>query len=381
MKTKRVIILALFILSFFVSSVFADESGKLVTAKVIDAGEVYEQEVMEYTIKVQDVKLEVLEGEFKGEILKSTYNVSYDLDGKLEGYPLNNGNKVGIQISTEDGEIKDVIVQDIIRQDYIILMIIVFFALIIAIGKIQGVKAIISLILTIIGIFGVMLPAIINGMSPILISILVSVGIIVLSFLIISGVNKKAITAALGTSGGVIFAGIMAAIFGIMAKLSGAQEEALYLSMNTQNIIFNYRELLFAGIVIAALGACMDVGMSIASALDELKQKNPEMSKKDIIKSGMNIGRDVIGTMTNTLILAYVGGALSLVLLYMVNNMSISDIFNTERIATDAISSIAASMGVVFTVPITAAVYSLLSGHTIITHKTVNKEDGRSLKL
>lgn len=79
--------------------------------------------------------------------------------------------------------------------------------------------------------------------------------------------------------------------FGILAKLSGGQEEAVMLSMNSGNIIFNFRELLFAGIVVASLGACMDVGMSIASALDELKQQKPTMTGKELFKSGMNIGR------------------------------------------------------------------------------------------
>ena len=117
--------------------------------------------------------------------------------------------------------------------------------------------------------------------------------------------------------------------------------------MNTQNLTFNFRDLLFAGIVVTALGACMDVGMSIASALDELKQKNKDLGKKELLKSGMNIGRDVIGTMTNTLILAYVGGEISLILLFMTGDMSFTEIINKEMIITDAISAIAASMGVI----------------------------------
>lgn len=380
MRSKRIFILVLFILIFNIANIYAADESIIATAKVIEAGEVYEEEVMGYTMKKQDVELKVLKGQFEGQILKSSYSVSYDLEGKIEGYPLNNGNKVEVQISTSDGEITEVVIQDIIRQDYILIMIIVFFAIILLVGRMQGLKAIIAFILTIVAIFAVMLPAIMKGYSAILISILVSIGIIILSFLIISGANKKSITAMLGTTGGVVMAGIMAAIFGIMAKLSGGQEEALYLSMNTQNLVFNYRELLFAGIVIASLGACMDVGMSIASALDELKQKNPGLTAKELFKSGMNIGGDVIGTMTNTLVLAYVGGAISLVLLFMVNNMSIAEIFNTEKIATDAISAIAASMGVIFTVPITAFAYAMLNSNNVYKPKERDKSK-RSLKL
>lgn len=386
MRKRKVLIIAIFIILFNFTSVFATDADLMTSneefarAKVTEVGEVYEQTASGYTMKVQDVTLQVLDGKFKGQVLKSTYSISYDLDGKIEGYPLDKGNKVDVQISTTDGAISEVVVLDIVRQNYIILMLMVFFALILIVGRKQGLKAILAFIITILAIFVVMLPAIMKGWNAILTSILVSAGIIIISFLIIAGFNKKSATAMIGTVGGVLFAGIMAGIFGVMAKLSGGQEEAFYLSMNTQNLIFNYRELLFAGIVIASLGACMDVGMSIASALDELKQKKSDMTPKELFKSGMNIGGDVIGTMTNTLILAYVGGAISLVLLFMVNEMSIQEIFNTERMATDTIAAIAASMGVIFTVPITAFAYAILNPNKTYKKK-VNTKDKRSLQI
>lgn len=127
----------------------------------------------------------------------------------------------------------------------------------------------------------------------------------------------------------------------------------------------------------------MDVGMSIASSLDEIKIKNPDITWKELLKSGMNIGRDVIGTMTNTLILAYVGGSLTLILLFMACNMSIIEILNKETIAEEIISAVAGSMGVVFTVPITSFAYSILNKDKVIYEKTAkNKLDGkRTLKL
>ena len=127
----------------------------------------------------------------------------------------------------------------------------------------------------------------------------------------------------------------------------------------------------------------MDVGMSIASSLDELKNKNREITWKELFKSGMNIGGDMIGTMTNTLILAYVGGALNIILLFLACDMSLTEIVNKESIATDAISAIAGSMGVVFTVPITSIVYALMNkDKTHYKTKSDNKIDGkRSLKL
>ena len=149
-------------------------------------------------------------------------------------------------------------------------------------------------------------------------AILVSVGtcfvITVLTFAVIGGWNKKTISAALGTIGGVVLAGIIASIVSYLAKLSGGgKEEAIMLSVAATNVTFNFRHLLFAEIIVSALGACMDVGMSIASSLSELKMKKPDMTAKELFKSGMNIGGDMIGTMTNTLILSFIGSSLLLI--------------------------------------------------------------------
>lgn len=347
----------------------------IVKAKVLKADEPHDETVMEYTSKYQNVTVEILEGEFAGNTYEGKYCLSYDLDNKIEGYPVSKGNKVFVQITKDaiTGE-PTITVQDMVRQNYLLAMIVLFFAIILVVGRKQGLKAIVALVVTILAIFLVMLNAIFKGYSAIWVSVGTSAIIIAITFIIIAGINKKSITAALGTAGGVLCAGIIASIFGVVAKLSGAGETAIYLTMNTQNISFNLRELLFAGIVITALGACMDVGMSISSALDELKQKNPEMGMKELLKSGMNIGRDVIGTMTNTLILAYVGGEISLILLFMTGDMSFAEIINKEMIVTDAISAIAASMGVIFTVPITSAIYALFN-------KNSNEKKERNIKI
>lgn len=341
-------------------------------AKVIGAGEVYIEETASYKIKYQDLKVQVNDGEFEGQVLPARYTVSYDLDGKIEGYPLNKGNKVAVDVTIKDGKIdleSEVIVNDIVRSDYLIWLVILFFAVILIVGRKQGLKAIIAFIITILAIFMFMLPQIINGHNAIVISILTSIIVTIVSFIIISGINRKSIAAMIGTSGGVICAGVIALVFGIIAKLSGGQEEAMYLSMNIYDITFNFKDLLFAGIVIAALGAANDVGMSIASALDELKQKNPNMMANELFKSGMNIGGDIIGTMTNTLILVYVGGAINMVLLFMLNNIPLLEILNIEMIATDIVSAVAASMGVIFTVPITAAAYAILNNKKLTYDK------------
>ena len=352
--------------------------------KIIEVGDTIEVVTGTVTEKVQEVTVEITEGDYIGDEFTTNYVLSYDIDGKILAYELEEGNKVTVQIvESADGSIT-VTVLDVVRANYIGVMFAIFLLSVVIIGGTKGVKAIIGLLYTIALIYFVLIKGIFNGQDAIVNSIITTILVIVGTFIIIgTGINKKILTAAIGTVGGVLSAGIMALIFNNLAKLTGAGEDAIQLSINMTTINFNFRELLFAGILVSALGACMDVGMSIASSLDEIKMKNPDITWQELFKSGMNIGRDVIGTMTNTLILAYVGGSLTLILLFMASNMNIYEILNKETIAEQVISAVAGSMGVVYTVPITSFVYSILNRDKVIYKKTSeNKLNGkRSLKI
>ena len=352
--------------------------------RIIEVGKPVEVVTGTVTEKVQEVTVEITEGDYIGDEFTTNYVLSYDIDGKILAYELDVGNKVTVQIiENADGTIS-VTVLDVVRANYIGIMFAIFLLSVVIIGGVKGVKAIVGLLYTIALIYFVLIKGIFNGQDAIANSIITTILVITGTFIIIgTGINKKILTAAIGTVGGVLSAGIMALIFNNLAKLTGAGEDAIQLSINMTTINFNFRELLFAGILVSALGACMDVGMSIASSLDEIKMKNPDITWQELFKSGMNIGRDVIGTMTNTLILAYVGGSLTLILLFMASNMNIYEILNKETIAEQVISAVAGSMGVVYTVPITSFVYSILNRDKVIYKKTSeNKLNGkRSLKI
>ena len=359
----------------------AEESVK---AKVIEAGDIYERENGSGgTETVQDVKVKILEGKNKDEKFSATYVLTYDLDNKIVGYKLREGNTVFVGVSEENGNVK-VTIQDIVREKYLIGLVVFFFASILLIGRKKGLKSIIGLVITILAIFFILVATIFKGYNAILVSIGTSFLIIVLTFAIIGGWNKKTLSAALGTLGGVVLAGVIASITGYLAQLSGAgKEEAIMLSVVSKDVVFNFRELLFAEIIVSALGACMDVGMSISSSLSELKMKNPSMTGKELFKSGMNMGGDMIGTMTNTLILSFIGSSLVLVLLYMSSSIKFTDVINIEAIATEAVCAIAGSIGIVYTVPITAIIYAFMNrDKEIYKVKSENIVEGkRSLKI
>lgn len=352
--------------------------------RIIEVNDVKENVTGTVTDKVQPVVVEITDGDYIGEEFSTDYVLSYDIEGKILAYELDVGDKVTVQISEDAEGNVTATVLDVVRANYIIGLFILFLLSIVLVGGKKGIKAILGLLYTIVLIYFVMVKGIYNGDNAIKNSIITCGLVIIGTFIIIGdGINKKILTAAIGTLGGVLSAGVVALIFNNMAKMTGACEDAIQLSINASSINFNFRQMLFAGILVSTLGACMDVGMSIASSLDEIKMKNPDITWRDLLKSGMNIGRDVIGTMTNTLILAYVGGSLTLILLFLACNMNFYEILNKETIAEEIIPAIAGSMGVVFTVPITSFVYSVLNRDKVIYKKVSdNKINGkRSLKI
>lgn len=233
----------------------------------------------------------------------------------------------------------------------------------ILIGGMKGFKSVISLIISGIAIFFIMLPMIFRGYNPVFITILVSTAVSISTLLIISGKNMKTWAAIMGTTGGVVLAGILAFVTGSAAQLTGlGDEEIQSLLFIPQQINFDYRGILFSGMIIGALGAVMDVGMSIASAIEELKLANPSLGIMALIRAGMKIGRDIMGTMANTLIFAYAGGAIPLILVFMSYNTPLIKIINLDLIATEIVRALTGSIGLIIAVPITSLAAGILFG-------------------
>ncbi|PSU16972.1 YibE/F family protein [Photobacterium kishitanii] len=241
------------------------------------------------------------------------------------------------------------------RSTAIYTMAAVFIGLIFIFGGRAGLHAIISLYFTAALIIGVLIPAIFNGINPALITIVLMAIKIIINFILVSGYNKKSLCAILGTLVGVIMAGIFAQLFGEWAHLSGIYldkgEDVIYLAANKP---IQIRWLMFVTIMIAALGAVMDVAISIASSYQELQQANLKLSAKQLMLATMNIGKDIMGTMTNTLILAFAGSSLTTIMMIWGLSMPAAQFMNTPVIALSIIHGLAGSIGIVLTIPFTA---------------------------
>ena len=224
-------------------------------------------------------------------------------------------------------------------------LVVIFLLLIVLIGRKKGVSTIVSLIFTVLSIFLVYIPSILKGYNIYLMTVIVSVFSIFMSLIVINGWNLKTVCAIFGNVTGVAIAGLLAYIMHRILGMTGMIDED-YVMLTLMDSPVDLRAVLWGGVVIGALGAIMDVAMSISSAMKELNDTMERKTFFRMLHSGMNIGRDAIGTMTNTLILAYIGGALATVLLLVAYNKNIYYLFNMEMIMCEIVCSIVGSIGI-----------------------------------
>jgi len=311
---------------------------------------------------MQYVEVKIINGPYKNQIVTAEYALSLAFTEDEQNVSLKVGDEVLLTMELDDGgSIVYAYIYNVARDKSLLLLVILFAGVILAIGRLKGLRTLITLILTVLAIFYVLLPLILRGFDPIFVTVWVCMAITAVTLLLVSGPNKKTLSALIGTIGGVVAAGTIAKIIGTMAKLTGlGDEESMMLLYIPQNIKFDYKGLLFAGIIIGALGAAMDVGLSLSSAMFELKEQNPKLRRGAHIKAGMNIGRDMMATMSNTLILAYVGGSLPLLILLFAYQMPFIEMINQDGLASEIVRSLAGSVGLILTIPITAVVSALL---------------------
>lgn len=248
-----------------------------------------------------------------------------------------------------------------VRSDALILLGFVFFIALILFGGIKGINTIISLTFTCLAIFMVFIPSILAGRNIYLWSIITCVFIIIMTLLIVNGAEKKSLAAGIGCFAGVFISGTLTIIMDKIIKLTGMiDDESMYLQMLNSDKTIDLKAIIFAAIIIGAIGAIMDVSMSISSALMEVHEKSVNTSFKELFKSGINIGRDIMGTMANTLILAYIGSSLSVTLLLIAYNYSFIELLNREMIIVEILQALVGSLGILLTIPLTSVVCACL---------------------
>jgi uncharacterized membrane protein len=313
----------------------------------------------------QNLKVEILKGKYKGD----TYEAVNHLRGQMEFDKIFEVGDTALTVLDlgDDGEVLFANAIDHYRMDIEFILFIVFVAAMIAITGWTGVRAIMSFVFTVLMIWKILIPGFLKGYHPIVISMEI---VIIISFVIIflvAGFTKKGVIAFLGTCAGVVLTSLFAITFGAAFKLHGAvipfSESLLY----SGYAYLNLTSIFIAGIFIASSGAVMDVAMDIAAALDEIVQKKPDITTKEVITSGFTVSRAVLGTIVTTLLLAYSGGYTALLMVFMAQGTPITNILNMTYVSSEILHTLVGSFGLVLVAPVTSIIGGIIL--TSYSHK------------
>lgn len=296
----------------------------------------------------QTVVVNMTSGEKEGEDLVTTSNSGY-----LFGAPCEVGMKV-VVLQSVSGDTVITTVYSMDRSNIIIGFAVLYIAALCLVGGMKGVRGALGLIYTFAAIIYIYLPLVYLGYSPFWVSVFICIITTLVTMLLIGGFARKTICATLGTMAGVIIAGATATIFSNMTGVTGWNVSDIESLMTLQQVNgIQVGGLLFSGLLISALGAVMDVAMSISSSMQELHDQNPSMTRMELMSAGMRVGRDMMGTDSNTLILAFAGSSLSMLVLDYAYNLPYLQIINSNNIGIAVMQGLSGSFGIVLSVPAT----------------------------
>lgn len=331
---------------------FLEAKGKVMwieNDEIIDAGI--------SRIGIQRLGVKILSTQYKGVEI----NAVNELLGKLDFdniYEVND--KVILAIRVDGNKIVAAKVVDLYRLDWEIILFLVFIILLIGYARFVGLKAIISFVLSVIIIWHVYIPMLMSKKDPVQITILLVGTLSAIILFSIAGFTRKGLIAFIGTVSGLIIGLIVTYIFGYKLRLYGYTAPFAETLLFSGHLDLDIRGIFYSAIILGASGAAMDIAIDVSASMEEIKVKRPDMKRKELMKSGFNIGRAVIGTMTTTLLLAYAGGYLTLLMLFATKSTSIYRLLNLKIMAAEIMRTLVGSIGLVIVAPVTAIVGSIL---------------------
>lgn len=307
----------------------------------------------------QELEIQILSGDHKDEIMTVTNYMS-----ALFNVDVQQGDRIIVRIMTDENGSYYASVFNYDRGIVLGGFLLIFFILLATLGGKKGLGALAGLLLTLGCIWFILIPCLLRGVPAIPVTIVVSAVSAAAGLIFLNGYSKKTFCAVCGCVGGVLVSGIVAAVVGSLSPMNGFNmQEAENLILYGADQGLKVSGLLVCGVLISALGAVMDVALGIASSVWEMKEQNPEASVGSLFRSGMQIGKDAMGTMANTLILAFAGSSLNMLILVQTYNIPFLQLINTDSIALEVVQSVAGSIGILLTVPLVAFISARLMAH------------------
>lgn len=305
----------------------------------------------------QSCTLKIQTGKFKGQEMTGVNFLSGSLE-KDKIYKV--GDRALVTISHEGEEVKSVVMSDHYRLDKEILLLGIFALLLIVVAGRNGVLAIFSFVITVLTIWKILVPAYLRGYSPVWTGILITVFITVMIIFFVYGFDRKTVTASLGSLLGILTTCLLGMLFTDLFHINGAvmpdAESLLYSGFQHLDLTAIFMSSIFNG----ASGAMMDLSVDITSAVQEVVEKKPEIGWREAARSGMNVGRAAMGTMTTTLLLAYSGGYITLLMVFMAQGTPADHILNYKYVAAEVLDTVVGSFGLVTVAPFTALVAGIM---------------------
>lgn len=294
----------------------------------------------------QTIAAIVMNGKHKGETIQlennTSYTGAYDIDIRA-------GDEVFlIYEEDENGRILNPEAKGLKRDKHLVYIVLIFSFLILLIGGMKGFRSLLSVFMNV-AIFTLATGFYLAGHNIYAVFVAASIAFVVVSVLLVCGVNKKSISAILGTFVSTIFSMVLVFIVLYVTGGKGMHFESMEFGLG------NYEEIFLVEILIGTLGGVMDLAVSISSAIQELKEHNPDISSTEMIKSGMEIGKDTMGTMANALLFAYISGSIPMIIMWMANDVSLITILNFN-LSLEVIRALVGSIGAVMSIPITIVV-------------------------
>lgn len=305
----------------------------------------------------QSCVMRIEDGTFKGQEITGVNFLSGSLEKDKIFKP---GDKAFVTISMNEGEISSAVMTDHFRLDKEVILLAVFAVFLIAVAGRNGIWAIFSFAITILIVWKILVPAYLKGYSPIWVGITVTVFLTLIILFFVFGVDRRTVTASLGSLLGILATCILGMLFTDLFKINGAvmpdSESLLYSGFQHLDLTAIFMSSIFIG----AAGAMIDLSVDITSAVHEVVEKKPDISWREAFGSGMNVGRAAMGTMTTTLLLAYSGGYITLLMVFMAQGTPVDHILNYKYVSAEILDTVVGSFGLVTVAPFTALTAGLL---------------------
>ncbi|MEZ4114187.1 MAG: YibE/F family protein [Candidatus Paceibacterota bacterium] len=343
--SKSVILLFVIFISFSPIKIQAQDtenSPEIWKAKVEKVLEERTEQILDTVYPQQTLRSEILNGPQKGEII--------EIENDFQ--KLKTGDRFYFRKNILGEEEVSYIVTDVVRQGPIILLLAIFVIIIVIFGRWQGVRSLVALAASFLAIMLILIPGILNGWNPLFAGFLVAGAILFAAIFFTHGFNRESAVAYSGTMIAVIISGLFAIFAVYITKLTGfSAEESVYLNMNTGGTI-NFIALLLGAFIIGFLGVLDDIAITQSAVVTELYNINPGIKRKEVYARAMRVGREHVGALVNTLVLAYTGASLPLLLYFNLSSTSLFMTINLEIFATEIVRIIVGSIGLILTVPI-----------------------------